>query len=172
MTIEGLRFFGALRRKHAVTMGRKSTNILRNTRTFLWLICLSLVATSAIANSGAIVNPCMGDCGEIGNGLKCIEVQSGGIEVTFDISSPAFQLNGTVQKDGAKVFNERKEKYFLKKGEEMFWGDGDHFSTSLTLKELRNGSAYISIEEEHLPPATHKHLAYKKQRECVVRKAP
>lgn len=104
-------------------------------------------------------------CGKIWC-IKSIIIKEDGVLIEFDTNSGGFQVVYRIQRDGSNIPLQRGKNFFLKVGEKIGWGDGDHAFASIALDSIKDSMAFITIGNEHRPPATHQHLAYSKFRKC------
>ena len=106
-------------------------------------------------------------CSDIWN-VKSIVVNDDNILIEFDTNSGGFQVVYRREKDNTVVPLEYGRNFTLKIGDNIGWGDGDHVFASIVLDNIKDKVAFITIGEEHRPPATHKYLEYNKSRKCKI----
>jgi len=101
--------------------------------------------------------------------VKSIAVNKDSITVNFD-NLPSFQVVYTRNKEGEVIPFEYGTIFTISIGENIGWGDGDHYFASITLTKIINNKAYIILTSEHRPPATHINLSSTDRKEYVIDK--
>ena len=86
-------------------------------------------------------------CENISN-VDSIVVAGDSIRIQFNTSSGGFNLVGKKSKFGTTEPLEYNSTYTIQKGGNIWWGDGDHVTYYLTLKDIKEKDAYIVIKDE------------------------
>lgn len=137
---------------------------------FFYILLIGVIlfsVSSALAQDSINFDVYKDICSDI-NSVKSITVNDDNILIEFDLNSGSFNMVYNRDKNNTVIPLERKSVYTLKIAENIGWGDGDHVSLSIVLDGIKDGTAYLTVGDEHRPPASHAHLAYNKSRQCKV----
>lgn len=81
--------------------------------------------------------------------VKTIQVNNDALEISF--AGPGANMIG--RKSSLGIFesaklSENKTSYLVKKGENIYWGDGDHATQYLIVKDIKDKKAYLTYTDE------------------------
>lgn len=81
--------------------------------------------------------------------VKTIQVNNDALEISFE--GPGANLIGKKSSLGiveAAELAENKTSYLVKKGDNIYWGDGDHATQYLIVKDIKDKKAYLTYRDE------------------------